>query len=41
MQDGNFKLITLVGIDADTFAGAPALLTCRRKHDRHPGTGLK
>jgi putative ABC transport system permease protein len=27
MQDGNFKLITMVGIDADTFAGAPAVLS--------------
>ena len=27
MTDGNFKLITMVGIDADTFAGAPAELS--------------
>lgn len=27
MVDGNFKLITMVGIDADTFAGAPAQLS--------------
>ena len=33
MQDGNFKLITLVGIDADTFAGAPAVLSQGRIED--------
>ena len=39
MQDGNFKLITLVGIDADTFAGAPAVLTQGRIEDlRLPDT---
>ena len=39
MQDGNFKLITLVGIDADTFAGAPAVLSQGRIEDlRLPDT---
>ena len=39
MVDGNFKLITLVGIDADTFAGAPAELSQGRIEDlRLPNT---
>ena len=39
MQDGNFKLITLIGIDADTFAGAPAVLSQGRIEDlRLPNT---
>jgi putative ABC transport system permease protein len=39
MTDGNFKLITMVGIDADTFAGAPAQLTQGRIEDlRLPNT---
>ena len=39
MVDGNFKLITLVGIDADTFAGAPAVLSQGRIEDlRLPNT---
>ncbi len=39
MQDGNFKLITMVGIDADTLAGAPAVLSQGRIEDlRLPNT---
>ena len=39
MTDGNFKLITMVGIDADTFAGAPAQLSQGRIEElRLPNT---
>lgn len=39
MVDGNFKLITMVGIDADTFAGAPAVISQGRIEDlRLPNT---
>lgn len=39
MPDGNFKLVTLVGLDADTFAGAPAEIVQGRIEDlRLPNT---
>ena len=41
LPNGNFKLISLVGIDSDTFAGAPAVLTVGRIEDlRLPNTVL-
>ena len=41
LPNGNFKLISLVGIDSDTFAGAPAVLSVGRIEDlRLPNTVL-
>jgi len=41
MPNGKFKLISLVGIDSDTFAGAPAVLTAGNIEDlRLPNTVL-
>lgn len=41
LPNGNFKLISLIGIDSDTFAGAPATLTVGSIEDlRLPNTVL-
>jgi putative ABC transport system permease protein len=41
LPNGNFKLISLIGIDSDTFAGAPAILTVGNIEDlRLPNTVL-